>query len=201
MKRLVDEGELGPIRQAQASFGYDLRRWRPGTDYRLSYSARADLGGGIVLDAIHELDYLTWLLGPARTVTAVTGHVSPDLEIDVEDTALATLELESGALALIDLNFHEPAYRRGCLLIGSERTARWDWASATVTVCRHDGVDRIIPADCEVRDTYRAEVADFLEAVESGRAPRTTAAEGLAALRLAQAIKDSSAQGRKLSLD
>jgi predicted dehydrogenase len=45
LKRLVDEGALGDVRFAQVSFGYDLRRWHPESDYRLGYSARADLGG------------------------------------------------------------------------------------------------------------------------------------------------------------
>ena len=76
LKRLVESGELGAVIRGAFWFGYDLRRWRPGVDYRESYSARADLGGGIVLDAIHELDYMSWLLGPPRAVTAVTARVS-----------------------------------------------------------------------------------------------------------------------------
>ena len=59
---------------------------------------RAALGGGILLDAIHELDYLLWLLGPVASVSAELDRVS-DLEIDVEDTALLSLRFASGLSA------------------------------------------------------------------------------------------------------
>ncbi|MGH2869709.1 MAG: cytidylyltransferase domain-containing protein, partial [Solirubrobacteraceae bacterium] len=100
LRELLDSGRLGTIRYAQLSSGSDLRGWRPGRDYRTAYSARAALGGGVVSDSIHELDYLTWLLGPVSSVTAEVGRVS-ELEIDVEDVALALLRLASGAMASV----------------------------------------------------------------------------------------------------
>ncbi len=92
LRALLSDGELGQIRVARVWCGSDLRSWRPGSDYRESYSARSELGGGVVRDCIHELDYITWLLGPCVSVTAETATVS-DLEIDVEDVGLALLRL------------------------------------------------------------------------------------------------------------
>jgi predicted dehydrogenase len=198
LRRLVEAGELGPVHLARASFGYDLRRWRPGTDYRRSYSAQAKLGGGILLDAIHELDELLWLLGPAAWVSAELAHLS-DLEIDVEDTAVAMIGFASGALATLDLNFFEPAYRRGCLLAGANAVAEWDWARETVVV--RAGEDRReLPAGIDVQDTYRAELADFLEAAATGGRPRTTAEDGVAAVELVEAARRSAAEGRRVEL-
>jgi predicted dehydrogenase len=196
LKRLVDEGELGTVHFAQASFGYNLRLWHPDADYRNSYSARADLGGGIVLDAIHELDYLLWLLGPISWVSAETAHVS-DLEIDVEDIAVVALRFESGALGSVDLNFFEPAYRRGCTLVGSEAVTRWDWSRETVVVQSETADERVIDVGCDLGGTYEAELADFIEAVENRGAPRTSAREGLAALCLAEAVRESALAGRR----
>src|SRR5204862_732242 len=126
LKRLIDTEALGAVRLVEASFGYDLRLWRPQADYRTSYSARADLGGGIALDAIHEIDYLLWMLGPVDTVAGETGHLST-LEIDVEDTAAAVLRFRGGVLATVSLNFFEPVYRRGCVLVGDDAVAQWTW--------------------------------------------------------------------------
>ena len=187
--------ELGELRFARSSFGYDLRLWRPGTDYRSSYSARAALGGGILLDAIHELDYLLWLLGPVESVAAELDRVS-DLEIDVEDTALLSLRFASGALGAVDLNFVEPSYRRECLLVGSDAVARWDWNGGEITVRRGDE-ERTIDVACDVQETYRAVLEDFL----AGGEPRTSAAEGVDALRVVGAARLAAAKGIRQSVD
>jgi predicted dehydrogenase len=192
LKRLIDEGALGRIMLAQASFGYDLRLWRPQDDYRLSYSARADLGGGVVFDAIHELDYLLWLLGPVASVTAETDHIS-GLEVDVEDIALAILRFDSGVLATVDLNFFEPVYRRGCLLVGSRAVARWDWSRGSVTVSREGEAELVTVVRCDISATYRSVVADFVAAVEHSTDPKTTDVQGLEDVRLATAVKRAAA--------
>jgi predicted dehydrogenase len=200
LKRLVDDGTLGRPRFVAASFGYDLRLWRPAIDYRRTYSARAELGGGIVLDAIHELDYLLWLLGPVKTVSAQVDRLS-DLEIDVEDIAVATLRFASGALGTVDVNFLEPAYRRSCLLVGSGAVGRWNWTDGTIVVSREGYEDRVVEVGSDVGETYRAELIDFLEAVEHGERAMTGADEGLAALRLAVAVKRSASEARTVRLD
>jgi predicted dehydrogenase len=200
LKRLVADGALGAVRFARASFGFDLRLWRPESDYRQGYSARAELGGGIVLDAIHELDYLLWLLGPVASVGAEVAHVS-DLEIDVEDLALVLMRFESGAFGSVDLNFFEPAYRRGCTLVGSNAVARWEWERELVTVSRQGEQDQVTRVRYDVGETYRAELVDFLDAASRGGVPRTTAREGLAAVSTAEAVKRSASLGRRVALE
>lgn len=195
---IVRGGMLGDVLYGAASFGYDLRRWRPGTDYRRAYSARADLGGGIVLDAIHELDLVLWLLGPVASVVAETA-ITEVLEADVEHIAAAVMRLHAGPLVSVDVNFVEQSYRRCLLAVGTLGTATWDWGSATV-VLRRDGADEEIDVTYDVRDTYRAVTADFLSAISAGHPPSTTLSEGLAAVRVADAIKHSAATGRRVEL-
>jgi predicted dehydrogenase len=198
LKRLADENSLGEVRFASSSFGYDLRCWRPGTDYRTSYSARSALGGGIVFDAIHELDYLLWILGAVNTVAALAATVS-DLEIDVEDVAVAALRFQTGAVGTVDLNFFEPAYRRTCVLVGSSASAAWDWNEGAIIVRAGDESDRI-DVTYDVSNTYRAELEDFFEVVRAGKEPRSTGREGVAALHVAEAIKQSAAEARHVTI-
>jgi predicted dehydrogenase len=198
LQKLLVEQELGSPRYVQASFGYDLRLWRPETDYRESYSAQAALGGGILLDAVHELDYLTWLLGPVESVTAELGRVS-ELEIDVEDTALLILRFASGVLGAVDLNYIDPAYRRGCIIVGSEAVASWDWNASTIAVSRAKSVHKLDVAE-NVADTYRAVLKDFVAAAESTRDPRTPVEDGVAALRIVDASRCSASRGQRVSV-
>ena len=90
-------GLVGRVLSARADCGFYLPSWRPGRDYRQTYSARARDGGGILLDAIHEFDYLRWLLGEVTEVFCIAGRWSR-LEIDVEDLAEVSLRFASGAL-------------------------------------------------------------------------------------------------------
>src|SRR5438034_6395276 len=117
--RLVDEGRIGRPLAARAQCGYYLPFWRPGTDYREGYGARQATGGGIILDSIHEFDYLAWLLGRPREVFAYAGRVS-SLEIDTEDNADVLLRFDYGAVANIHLDYLQRTYRRACDFIGED---------------------------------------------------------------------------------
>jgi predicted dehydrogenase len=199
LRRAVTAGALGPVRLAEVTFGYDLRKWRPQSDYRDSYSARAELGGGIVLDAIHEIDYLLWILGPARSVTGEAAHISP-LEIDVEDVAVAALRFASGAIASVSLNYFEPVYRRGATIVGDDAVASWTWGDPSVRIEGPDGPAHRIAVDDDLAQTYRAVITDFTKAVEGGGAPMTSLAEGLAAVRVVAALKRSARDGTRIEI-
>ena len=194
LRDLIAAGTLGRVLFARASFGYDLRLWRPGADYRQSYSARLESGGGILFDAIHEFDYMLWLLGPAAAVAGTAGRLS-DLEVEAEDCAVGVVTFGSGCVAAIDVNFFEPAYRRGCLLVGSDATVEWEWASDTIRLRRGDAGDEHIEAPGEVSATYAAEIDDFLAAIRDSRPPRTTLREGAEAVRLVEALRESARTG------
>ena len=64
---MVAAGTIGTPLRAHFTFGSYLPGWRPGTDYRQSYSAQRRLGGGVLLDVIHEVDYAAWVLGRGAT--------------------------------------------------------------------------------------------------------------------------------------
>lgn len=72
------------VRSISSSY---LPEWRPGTDYRNTYSAHHDLGGGVSIDLIHEWDYITSLFGMPMEVSYIHGKLSK-LEIDSDDYAV-----------------------------------------------------------------------------------------------------------------
>ena len=109
---------------ARAQYGNYLPDMRPGADYRTLYCARAETGGGVILDAIHEIDYLTWLFGPVERVTAEAGTIG-DLDIDVEDYAALTLTHVGGVRSEIHLDYLQRSKRRGCEIVGTEGTLVW----------------------------------------------------------------------------
>jgi predicted dehydrogenase len=115
---------VGRVRFAQAHYGNYLPDMRPGADYRALYCASAAAGGGVILDAIHEIDYLVWLFGGVERVTAEAGKLS-DLDIDVEDYASIVLTHAGGVRSEIHLDYLQRSKRRGCVIAGSEGTLVW----------------------------------------------------------------------------
>lgn len=109
--------ELGdqPVLAAQFYVGQYLPDWRPGTDYRDSYSAHAVQGGGALRDLSHELDLANWLLGPWCRVAARGGHWS-SLQIDSDDVFVLLSEHERCPAATIQVNYLDRRLRRTVLL-------------------------------------------------------------------------------------
>ena len=84
IKSNIDLSDTFSVRSISSSY---LPDWRPGTDYRKTYSAHRDLGGGVSIDLIHEWDYLTWLFGMPQKSVSVIDKIS-NLEIDSDDIAI-----------------------------------------------------------------------------------------------------------------
>jgi predicted dehydrogenase len=83
---IVTSGGLGPLLSAKAWFESYLPDWHPWEDYRQSYAARADLGGGVLPTLDHEIDFMNWCLGDPIEVAGEMRN-SGTLGIDVPDTA------------------------------------------------------------------------------------------------------------------
>ena len=188
---IVRGGQLGRVHLANVWFGSWLPDWRPAVDYRTTYSARRDLGGGVLMDAIHELDLLLWLFGDDRFEVegAVVDRVGP-LEIDVEDTVSAVLRHRTGAVVNLSLDYLSRRYRRGVEVIGADATARLDWARGVIEIEDAKGVESL-PADTPVAESYRRQAEHYLRFVAGNGAPPVDAAEGVRSVRLAEAIRDA----------
>ncbi|MCB0964210.1 MAG: Gfo/Idh/MocA family oxidoreductase [Acidimicrobiales bacterium] len=194
VRRLVAmaaEGRAGRISAVRLWFGSWLPDWRPGTDYRLGYSARRDLGGGVLLDAIHELDLLVWLCGrgPHQVVGATVDRLGP-LEVDVEDTVKALIRTDGGVVAEVSLDYLARRYRRGIEVTGDRATLRLDWARGTIAVEDADGATEE-PAVADVADSYVAQARSFVDWLGGGSVMPVDAAEGAASVALADQIRDA----------
>jgi predicted dehydrogenase len=121
LRNMLRDRAIGDIVAVRAEVGEYLPGWHPYEDYRQMYASRADLGGGVILSQIHELDYLYWLFGMPRRLMAVGGHLS-GLEIDVEDTASILMECAVDGRP-IPIHLHQDYVQRPpsrtCQIIGN----------------------------------------------------------------------------------
>ncbi|MBN9180074.1 MAG: Gfo/Idh/MocA family oxidoreductase [Microbacterium sp.] len=180
-----------------ATVGQYLPDWRPGQDYRAGVSARRELGGGVLLELSHEIDYVRWLLGPPDGVFAMTSH-SGLLEIDVEDCADLLLAYPR-ARAHIHLDFLERGKNRTCRIVGSEGTLETNLVAGTVSLSKA-GDDRPVIEQPTSTDPYKAALAHFLDCIAHGQQTRIPLAEGAATLSLIEAARRAAATGTTVSL-
>jgi predicted dehydrogenase len=202
VKRLLAEGRIGTPLSARAHCGYYLPHWRPHTDYRRGYAARQATGGGIILDSIHEFDYLRWLLGEPREVFCYAGKVST-LEIDTEDSADILLRFDYGAVANVHLDYLQRTYRRSCELIGEDGVIVWDYISQLVRVYGKDdrrAEDYEESINTERNLMYVEELRHLVDCVEGRATPELDAAGGRTVLGIALAAKRSAVEGRPVKL-
>ncbi|MBR2858213.1 Gfo/Idh/MocA family oxidoreductase [bacterium] len=99
IKYLKDNLDLTEVNGVRSICSTYLPEWHPNEDYRKSYSAKKELGGGVSIDLIHEWDYLTYLFGMPGEVYSILDRVS-DLEIDTEDIAVYISKYENMLLEL-----------------------------------------------------------------------------------------------------
>jgi len=193
---LLAAGEIGRPVSVRAHWGEYLPNWHPWEDFKNSYAARSDLGGGVVLTLCHPFDYLNWLLGPYEVVwarTAVTG----ELGIHVEDIADAGLSFSSGAAGTVHLDYVQRPPTHTLEVIGTAGTLRWDNATGILSVYRSHQTDWEHippPAGFERNSMFVDEIKHFLAVARGEASPLCPLDDGIRALKIALQIQS---QGRK----
>ncbi|WP_072524753.1 Gfo/Idh/MocA family protein [Clostridium sp. Marseille-P3244] len=124
IKKNVDTSNVISVRSISSSY---LPAWRPGQDYRESYSAHKDMGGGVSIDLIHEWDYLTYLFGWPEKVQSLIGKKS-NLEIDSDDYAIYIAEFND-KIAELHLDYFGRKTIREILLLTKEESIVGDIAN------------------------------------------------------------------------
>lgn len=149
------------INEVNVYCGSYLPEWRPGTDWRTCYSAIPELGGGVNIDLIHELDYVYWLFGAPQCSTGICRNVS-SLDIRAIDYANYTL-VYPGFTASIVLNYYRRDYRRTLEIVFDDATWLVDIAANTVS-CTSTG-QTLFHGDDNIANTYTAQMAYFMNLV------------------------------------
>lgn len=99
------------IKYINVYFGYDLKKWRPNSNHLESYSANKHLGGGVLLDVIHEIDYLYHKFGNIRNISYIKNKLT-NITNDTEDLVVGRIEFDSGTIADFTLNYLSENYQR-----------------------------------------------------------------------------------------
>jgi predicted dehydrogenase len=208
-RNLIQSNALGKILTVHAHWGEYLPQWHPWEDYRQSYAARADLGGGVIVTLTHPLDYLRYLLGDVESLWSFNGHISP-LEVDVEDVAEVGLKFRNGVVGGVHVNYFQRPPVHHLEIVGTNGTLRWDNADGILHFYKllasfgsySDNPPAPViesfspPEGFDRNQLFVAQTRHFIEVVRGEKEPICSLGDGVQALRLALAAYKSQETGR-----
>ncbi len=194
---LINEDLFGKPLSVRCEIGQYLPNWRPTSDYRVGVSARSDLGGGVLMELSHEIDYLSWIFGDVEWVSSWVGNVS-NLEIDVEDTAHLILgfkskEFNKPVIANLNLDFIRHDTTRICTVIGANGSLRWNGITGVIDIYKSGSNcwDKYIVMPHQRDESYRAQWVDFMTTISDNKKPSVDGRRGLEVLKIVEAAKES----------
>jgi predicted dehydrogenase len=173
---------------AQIDAGSHMPSWRPGTDYRKTYSANESMGGGIILDDVHELDYACWLFGYPQAVLCSFGCFG-NFEIDVEDTADFHFRYPD-KLVTIHCDYLQKRYTRRCKICYRDGYSV-EWVFGDRVVEYRDDKELLFSYKdrFSVNDLYLDEMRTFLKCVSERTEPESDLINAAQILKIALAAK------------
>jgi UDP-N-acetyl-2-amino-2-deoxyglucuronate dehydrogenase len=201
---LLANGKLGKLVSGSAS----IRWWRPPAYYaQAGRGMKARDGGGVLLtQAIHTLDLFQHLAGPVARVAALAA-TSPLRRIDTEDIATAAISFKDGAIGTIDATTVaypgfperiELACERGTAILTAETLDLYFQDGRHVheegAVSKSGGADPMAFS----HEAHRGVIADFLDALDEGRA--VSGREAIKVQALIEAILRSAQEGRAVEV-
>lgn len=190
VRELLDSGIIGQLVSANAQVGQYLPDWRPHEDYSKGMSAKKETGGGVMLDLVHEFDYLYWLVGSAATIASFNRN-SGSLQIETEDIAEVMIRFTNGVLGTIHLDYLQQKLVRNCLFTGSEGSITWNLAESKVSwIGKNKEEQAFIYKDHERNDRFITIMKAFLNNEDDNRL--TSFENGLVSLKMVLAAKYSS---------
>lgn len=192
VKLTIASGKYGKPLSVNAVVGQYLPDWRPYEDYTQGTSAKKETGGGVLLDLIHEFDYLYWLFGKVEYVAAhyTSGEA---LKIETEEIAEVLLKFESTIIGTVHLDYLQPNLVRYCLITCSKGSIYWDMASKSVTCVDHlKESNSFSYHEFDRNDRFILAIKTFLEQPADERL--TSFKDGLESLKMVLAAKQSSSE-------
>jgi predicted dehydrogenase len=202
---VLAQGLLGRLLFGDAVVGEYLPAFHPYEDYRRMYASRRDLGGGVTLSQIHEIDMLTALLGRPERVFSLGGKLST-LEVDVDDVSSSLLEFRGEAGRVLPVRLHQDFVQRPgqrhLVLCGDAGKLEWSlsgrslrrWSPSGELCESHDY------SDYSRNRLFEDELEHFLSCVEQGESPKVSLAAGAESLAVALAILESQQSGMPVNV-
>lgn len=189
IKKWLNKQSIGDIIYVNVNAGEYLPLWHPWENHETSYASRRELGGGVALTQIHDVDYLTWMFGKLDLMHAHGGN-SGVLNTNVEDYISATLKTCGNAIVHVHLDYLQNPPNRTMRIIGQNGSIEWDYYQNTAKLTISGKIEEISKVDpaWERNTMFVEEITDFLYAVTNNNEPKANIHNSLQGLETTLSI-------------
>ena len=205
IKQIIEKKTIGRVISIQIENNSYLPDYHPWEDYRKSYAAKKELGGGVVLTQIHDIDFIYWLFGNVKKIISITGKFS-DLEISSEDMAVSLIEFKNKVICQMNVSFFQRPYYRNCKIKGTKGTIEWNSDDNHVKLFYNNNKKwknleikknyRLISTGTtstitnkKLNQMYIDEIKYFMSCIEKRDIKKNNIADGIETLKIAMKIK------------
>lgn len=195
---------LGQCYAAKIYASYYLPYWRNNVDYRQTSSAKQELGGGVHLELVHEIDYILWFWGIPQKVVSYLNQIST-LEISSPDICVAFFQYPNGFLVELHLDYLSHKYLRGCQIIAENGTLEWEMNQKQISYYERgkqaaEIIFELAP-HYDFNETYLKELNHFVEVIEHQQESKVNIQEAIKVMKVLEAIKRSSEKQQWIALN
>jgi len=195
IKSLIEQQKIGKIISAQVqNYSYLPDHIE---DYRKSYAGRKDLGGGVILTQIHEIDYMYWFFQEVENVISIVGKFS-ELDVTAEDYVSCLLKFKNKIIGELHMDcFQRPDFK-SCKIRGTKGEIYWDSDNNCVKIYNMNKkrweikFDNGFSNNLDTYSTYVEELKHFLKCVKHRKETVNDLEQGISTLKIALAIKKAS---------
>ena len=198
---IIKAGEIGQVLTVNFTVASYIPRWHPYEDYLQLYACRKELGGGVLLTEIHEIDLAVWYFGVPSSVVCVGGTYS-NVGMDVEDTVRLTLDYIKFSVQ-INLTFWQKHHERFFSICGESGYLSWNQDEDTLTEEYFNEPDRNSVAQNPRPDgdaMFDTQVKSFISNLNFS-AGVSGINDSLVALKIVEAAKESMKTERVIMLN
>ena len=168
---------------------YYLPKWHPYADYRTEYTAKKELGGGVIRTLSHEIDLMLYLFGEPVSTTGVTDKISP-LEIDTDDFAFVTCKTKFGARINFELDFFSPKNVNIGEMFTEKGKYTWDMSEMLFTPYEETTATRLYGAELfNIEKMYSNQMEDFIGFIKGSKSENATFASSKKVLEIIESVE------------
>tara|TARA_B100001057_G_C22852981_1_gene951713 strand:+ start:2475 stop:3431 length:957 start_codon:yes stop_codon:yes gene_type:complete len=188
VKKIVENNIIGKVIWGHFFSGSYLPNWHPNEDYRSNYSAKRRLGGGCLLDNIHEVDLVHWFFGKPKKIIG-NYYRTKTLEIQTEDMA-DIIFIYPDKNVTIHLDYIQYPAGRGIKLIGSKGWCEWSLENKYVLIFKEKKMKKIfLPKNYNKNTMYLDQMKYFISCLKNKINPVNDLKSGLAAVNSVLELK------------